>query len=181
MLLQCPALTILKGETVMALDSTSFNVLLIILLAVLFWGFILWNNTRKMHLQIKEVAHQQTVIRNDKRARALCRAVHLLQPGVHAGTDYTIEEGGPDGKPYLAEWLAPTPRPTPAELEEAMEKLSKATAGDYAAMRKAEYPGVREQLEAAYEARQGDDSHQRELDAKITEIREKYPKSDDNL
>ena len=165
----------------MALDSTSLNVLLIILLAVLLWGFIIWNNTRKMHTQIKEVAHQQSVIRHNKRARVLCRAIHLLQPGVHAGVDYTIEEEGTDKTPYLADWLASTPRPTPEQLEAAKEKLGKSATGDYSALRKAEYPGIREQLEAAYEARQGDDTHQRELDARITQIREKYPRTDDNL
>ena len=59
--------------------------------------------------------------------------------------------------------------------------MGKATSGDYAAMRKKEYPGVREQLEAAYEARQGDDTHQKALDTRIAEVREKYPKTDENL
>ena len=38
-----------EGEQAMALDQTSLKVMLILLLAVLFWGFILWQNTRKMH------------------------------------------------------------------------------------------------------------------------------------
>jgi hypothetical protein len=166
----------------MALDTTSFNVLLVILLVVMFWGFIIWNNTRKMHDQIKEVAHQQSVIRHDDRARALCRAIHYLQPGVHAGVDFVIEENGPDNQPYLAEWLAPTPRPTAEQIEEALRKVSgSGTAGGYAALRKAEYPSVEDQLEAAYMARQGDESRQAELDARITQIREKYPKTDECL
>ena len=166
----------------MAMDSTSLNFLLILLLAIALWAFIIWNNTRKMHKQIKQVAHQQSVIRNNDDARALCRAIHLLQPGVHAGVDYVISEGGPDGKPYLAEWLSSTPQPTAGQLQEALEKLSNVRAADdLADLRKAEYPGIEEQLEAAYEARQGDDTRQKELDARITEIREKYPKSDESL
>lgn len=165
----------------MALDETALNVLLILLLAVVFWGFILWNNTRKMHTHIKQVAQQQSVIHHNKRARLLCRAIHLLQPGVHAGMDYMIGEDGPDNTPYLAEWLASTPKPTAEQLQEAQEKLSKSAAGGYAALRKAEYPSVREQLEAAYEARQGDPTHQQELDDRITKVREKYPKTDDYL
>ena len=166
----------------MALDSTALNFLLILLLVIAFWGFIIWNNTRKMHVQIQQVAHQQSVIRNNDNARALCRAIHMLQPDVHAGVDYVIEEGGPDGKPYLAEWLASTPQPTTRQLQDALEKLSKSRApDDLADLRKAEYPSVEQQLEAAYEARQGDDTRQKELDARITEIREKYPKSDDSL
>ena len=116
----------------MAWDSTAVNVMLILLLAIVFWGFILWQNTRKAHIQIKQVAHQQSIIRHNKRARSLCRAIHLLQPGMHAGVDYIIEEQGPDREPYLAEWLAPTPRPTDAELATAQTKVGKATAGDYA-------------------------------------------------
>jgi hypothetical protein len=171
------------GKQAMALDQTSFNVILILFLAVLFWAFILWQNTRKMHIQIKKVAHQQSVIRHNDDARLLCRAIHLLQPGLHAGVDYIIEEGDPDNRPYLAEWLAPTPRPTAEQLEAALEELNRSGAapGGFAARRKAEYPSVEEQLEAAYEARQGNDAHQLELDAKITKIREKYPKTDDNL
>ena len=166
----------------MALDSTALNVMLILLLVVVFWGLIIWNNTRKMHTHIKQVAQQQSVIHHSKRARLLCRAIHLLQPGVHAGMDYLIEEEGPDNTPHLAQWLASTPKPTPEQLEAAQEKLSKSTAGGgYAALRKAEYPSVREQLEAAYEARQGDPTHQQELDDKITGIREKYPKTDEYL
>ena len=165
----------------MALDSTSFNVLLIILLAVLFWSFIIWQNTRKMHSQIKQVAHQQSVIRNDDQARALCRAIHLLQPGVHAGVDFIIEEG-PDNQPYLAEWHAAQPRPTPEQIEAALRKVSgAAAAGGYSALRKAEYPSVEDQLEAAYKARHGDESMQAELDARITEVRQKYPKTDECL
>lgn len=167
----------------MTLDQTSLNVMLILLFAVFFWGFILWQNTRKMHVQIKQVAHQQSVIRHDEDARALCRAIHLLQPGVHAGVDFIIEENGPDNRPYLAEWLAPTPRPTPEQLAAALEELNRSSTapGGFAARRKAEYPSIEEQLEAAYEARQGNDTLQRELDARIAKVREKYPKTDENL
>ena len=165
----------------MALDSTALNVMLILLLAVAFWAFILWQNARKMHIQIKQVAHQQSVIRNNDEARALCRAIHLLQPGVHAGVDFIIEEG-PDEKPYLAEWHASTAKPSPEQIAAALDKVSGAAVpGGFARLRKAEYPGVEEQLEAAYEARQGDPTHQQELDARITEIREKYPKTDECL
>ena len=170
-----------RGNPLMAWDSTAFNVVLILLAAIIFWGFIIWNNTRKMHKQIKQVAHQQSVIRHNDDARALCRAIHMLQPGVHAGVDFIIEEG-PGNKPYLADWLTTTPRPTDQQLEAALDKLRNTPGpGDLSALRKAEYPSVEEQLQAAYEARQGDATHQQELDARITMIRDKYPKKDENL
>ena len=86
---------------------------------------------------------------------------------VHAGVDFIIEENGPNNRPYLAEWLANTPRPTAEQLAAALEELNRSSTapGGFAAKRKAEYPGIEEQLEAAYLARQGDDSMQRELDA----------------
>lgn len=166
----------------MALDNTSLNVLLLILLVVFFWIFIIWQNTRKMHRQIHQVAHQQSVIRHDDRARELCRAIHYLQPNVHAGVDYLIKDDTPGNTPYIAEWHANAPQPTGEQIQAALEKVSVTAAGaDYATLRRAEYPGVTDQLEAAYKARQGDASMQDELDAKITEIREKYPKADECL
>lgn len=166
----------------MALDSTSLNVLLLILLGVFFWVFVIWQNTRKMHRQIHEVAHQQSVIRHDDRARELCRAIHYLQPDVHAGVDYLIKDDGPGNKPYIAEWHAITPQPTSEQLQAALTKVSLTAAGEnYASLRRAEYPSVVDQLEAAYKARQGDPSMQDELDGRITEVKEKYPKSDECL
>ena len=43
-------------------------------------------------------------------------------------------------------------------------------------MRRAEYPSVEDQLDAAFKARQGDDTEQLELDNRIAEIKHKYPK-----
>lgn len=43
-------------------------------------------------------------------------------------------------------------------------------------MRRSEYPSVEDQLDAAYKARQGDDTEQLLLDSRITEIKNKYPK-----
>ena len=45
-------------------------------------------------------------------------------------------------------------------------------------MRRAEYPSVEEQLDAAYQVRQGDNAKQLEVDEKIRHVQEKYPKTD---
>lgn len=42
-------------------------------------------------------------------------------------------------------------------------------------MRQAEYPGVGEQLEAMYEARQGNNARLLNVDDRIRRVREKYP------
>jgi hypothetical protein len=63
-----------------------------------------------MYKHIHQVAQQQSVIRHDDAARSLCRAIHRLQPTVHAGIDYVIEEDGPDQNPYpslsVPDWIS---------------------------------------------------------------------------
>ena len=51
----------------------------------------------------------------------------------------------------------------------------------FAAMRRADYPSVEEQLDAAYRARQGDNAKQLEVDEKIRRVKERYPKRDECL
>lgn len=167
----------------MSFDSTSLNVVLIILLVVGVWVIILWSNTRKMHQQIQQVAQQQSVIRHDDSIRSLCRAIHTLQPTVHAGIDYIISETGPGQKPHIVRWLNATiPQPKPEELEQAMESISGIDpVKDHAAQRLREYPSIGDQLDAAYKARHGDDSDQMRLDERISKIKLKYPKSDECL
>ena len=48
-------------------------------------------------------------------------------------------------------------------------------------MRRAEYPGVGDQLDAAYKARQGNDAEQIAIDELIRKVKDKYPKSVDCL
>jgi hypothetical protein len=164
-------------------DSTTLNVFLIILLIVGVWVFILWSNTRTMHKHIHQVAQQQSVIRHDDAARSLCRAIHTLQPTVHAGIDYIISEGGPNQKAHIAKWLSTSiPQPKPEQLEQALQLIAGTDpVRDHAAQRLAEYPSVEDQLDAAYKARHGDPADQIRLDEQIAKIKQKYPKSDECL
>jgi hypothetical protein len=93
---------------------------------------------------------------------------------LHAGVDYTIKRGGPDNAPYIDEWNDASPKPTEQQLHEAFTKVA---GKNYIVLRKAEYPSVGDQLDAAFKARHGDSSEQTQLDSKITEIKLKYPKS----
>ncbi len=166
----------------MAFDKTAFYVLLIILLGVCFWVFVMWRNTREFHKQIKQVAEQQSIIRHDKKAKILCRAIHFLHPSLHAGNDYVISNKGTDHKPVITEWNTHIPQPTQEELDQTIAKLSGIDPErDHARLRKAEYPTVGDQLDAAYKARHGDPSEQARLDERIGQIKEKYPKSDQDL
>ena len=164
-------------------DSTTLNVFLILLLIVGAWVFILWSNTRTMHKHIHQVAQQQSVIRHDEAARSLCRAIHTLQPTVHAGIDYIISEGGPNQEPYIAKWLNNSiPQPKPEELEQTLKQISGIDpVKDHSAQRLKEYPSVGDQLDAAYKARHGDPADQIKLDEQISMIKQKYPKSDECL
>jgi XkdW protein len=162
------------------MDKGATNIVILLLILVCFWIFFLWRNSRKLNSDIKLAAQQYSLIRHDDSVRALCRAIHLLNPNVSAGTDYIIRHDNPDQKPVIVEWKTEAPRPTDEQIKTALEEISNVYhEEEYAAMRRAEYPSVGEQLEAAYEARQGNNAMQLEVDEKIRLVREKYPKSDD--
>jgi hypothetical protein len=134
-----------------------------------------------MHEQLKQVAQQQSLIRHDDSVRALCRAVHLLQPNAHAGVDYVIRHDNTGDEPYVDEWHASEQQPTREELRHALEKIHDNAGKNYASMRIAEYPSVGDQLDAAYKARQGNDAEQIAIDGLISKVKDKYPKSADCL
>jgi XkdW protein len=159
-------------------DTGTLAILGFILLGVCAWILLLWQNTRNMHEQLKQVAEQQSLLRHDDSARDLCRAVHLLQPNAHAGIDYVIRHENPGEEPYLTEWHAAAAQPSREELHHALEKIIHDETGkNYASMRKAEYPSVGDQLDAAYKARQGNDAEQIAIDELISKVKDKYPKS----
>jgi len=161
------------------MDKGATNIALLLLILVCFWIFFLWRNSRKLHDDIKMVARQHHLIRHDDRVRTLCRAIHLINPSVSAGTDYVIRHDSPDQDPVIVAWNADTPRPTDEQIRSALAEVRNAYhEQEFADMRRAEYPSVGEQLEAAYEARQGNNAMQLEVDEKIRLVREKYPKSD---
>jgi hypothetical protein len=162
------------------MDNGVISIVIVVLLALCGWTYILWKNSRKMDDAINLTAQQQNLVRNDERARTLCRAIHFLNPNITAGIDYIISHDAPEQEPYIAEWMTNTPRPTEEEINSALLEISDVHHKEkYAAMRGAEYPSVEEQLDAAYQARQGNNAKQLEIDEKIRRVKEKYPKSDE--
>jgi predicted lipid-binding transport protein (Tim44 family) len=158
------------------------NIAILLLFLVVFWIFFLWKNSRKLHGDIKQVANQYHLIRHDERVRKLCAAIHLLNPNVSAGSDYVIRHDNPNQEPVIESWNSDAPRPTDDQIKTALEELSSTYhEQEYAEMRRAAYPSVEEQLEAAYEARHGNNAMQLEVDEKIRLVREKYPKKDECL
>ena len=153
------------------------NIVIVVLISVCIMVYILWKNSRKMDEAIQVAAQQRNLVKQDERALSLCRAIRILNPNVTAGIDYIIRQDSPDQDPYIEEWLADTARPAEAEINSALLEISDASHEDkYAAMRRADYPSVEEQLDAAYQARQGDDAKQLEVDEKIRRVKEHYPK-----
>ena len=162
------------------MDKGILNTVIVVLLVVCVWVYILWVNSRKMKNAIKQTSQQHNLVRHDDRARNLCRAIHLLHPNLTAGVDFIIRHDSPEEEPYIAEWMTSTPRPTAEEITSALVELADAHHEEkYAALRRAEYPSVGEQLDAAYQARQGDKTKQLEIDEKIRRVKEKYPKTDE--
>ena len=162
----------------MVKDTGTLAILGFIFLVLGMWVLFLWRNTRKMHEQLKHVAQQQSLIRHDDSVRDLCRAVHLLQPDAHAGVDYIIRHDRPGQDPYLAEWHAASPQPSGEDLRRALARIAHdKPEKNYASLRRAEYPTVGDQLDAAYKARQGNDADQAQIDELIRNVKDKYPKS----
>ena len=156
------------------------NIVIVVLISVCVMVYVLWKNSRKMDETIKLTAQQRNLVKQDERALSLCRAIRILNPNVTAGVDYIIRQDSPDQDPYIAEWLADTSRPAEEEVNSALLEISDASHEDkYAAMRRADYPSVEEQLDAAYQARQGNDAKQLEVDEKIRRVKEHYPKGDE--
>jgi hypothetical protein len=164
----------------MFFDSSTLNIIIVALLVIGFWVYFLRSNVRVTNKMIMRVAQQQSVIRHNDAVHSLCRAIHLLRPDAHAGTDYIVSEGGPDQSPYIAEWLNPRiARPSDEEIEQVLQNIDDIDpAKDHAALRRKEYPSVGDQLGAAYNARHGDDTDQIMLDEQIRKVKEKYPKSE---
>ena len=161
------------------MDNGVTNIVVLLLILVCFWIYFLWKNSRRLNKDIKQLAQQQQLIGHDDRVRTLCRALHLLNPNLSAGVDYLIRHDNPDQEPVIARWVADTPKPTDDQIKTALEEIKNVYhEQEYADMRRAEYPSVGEQLEAAYEARQGNSAKQQEVDEKIRRVREKYPKDD---
>ena len=151
-----------------------------ILLALCGWTFVLCKNSRKMNYAINLTAQQHHLVRHDTRARALCRAIRILNPNITPGIDYVIRHDSPEQEPYIAEWMASAKRPTAEEIKAALQEISDIHHEDkFASIRRAEYPSIEEQLDAAYLARQGDNTKQLEVDEKIRRVKEEHPKSDE--
>lgn len=162
------------------MDNGAINIIIVVLVAACIWLYILWKNSRKMHDTINQIAQQHDFIRHDERARRLCRAIHILNPNFTVGVDYFIGHDNPEQEPYIAEWMTSSSRPTEKEINAALQEISDIHHEEkYASMRRTEYPSVEEQLDAAYQARQGNNAKQLEIDEKISRVKEKYPKTDE--
>ena len=161
------------------MDNGILTIIIVVLLAMCGWLFIIWNNFRNMNDAIRRSARQQNLVRHDGRARMLCRAIQIINPNLTPGNDYIISHDKPDQEPYIAEWLSSESRPTEKDINTALKEVSDISHEDkYASRRKAEYPSVEEQLDAAYEARQGNNTKQIEIDERIRRAKEKFPKLD---
>jgi predicted lipid-binding transport protein (Tim44 family) len=160
-------------------EQAMITMVTLVLLLVCVLVFILWKNSRDIKASIKLTAQQGNLVRHDDRARTLCRAIHILNPHVTAGIDYVIRHDDPQQEAYLAEWMSDDPRPDEDAIRSALKEVQERGHEErYAAMRRAEYPSVGEQLDAAYQARQGDITRQREVDEQIRRVKEKYPKGE---
>ena len=164
-------------------ENPTMNFILVMMVLVVIWVLALRLNNRTTQQLVHRVARQQSLIRQSEDVRMLCLAVHHLYPSLHAGTDYIVSKDGPDQQAHIEEWLHTNiPQPTREQLDHALQEISSIDpVKDHAALRRAEYPSVGDQLDAAFKARHGNPAEQQQLDLLISQVKEKYPKSDDAL
>jgi hypothetical protein len=158
------------------------NIIIVVLISACVMIYALWRNSRRIDEVFNRTLQQHSLVRHDERALTLCRAIRILNPNVRAGVDYIIRQDTPEEGPYIDEWMSDISRPTEEEIKSALLEVSDVHHEDkYAAMRRADYPSVEEQLDAAYQARQGNNAKQLEVDEKIRRVKERYPKRDECL
>ena len=164
----------------MVMDNTLIGAVIVLMIGLSAIVFFNWSNTRNARKHTQKIFQQQHLVKTHPDVHRQSQAVHLMRPSVRLGFDYLIQHD--DGKlPYITEWNTGGSMPTQAELDEALKKVTAIDTTGYAAMRRSEYPSIEEQLDAAYKARRGDFTEQEELDNRIEQIKNKYPKSDDDL
>jgi len=165
----------------MNLDYFSVTIILFALVLTGVWLYLLNTHRQKVQIQIDELARQHSLLNTNDEARLLCRAIRRVRPDAHPSIDYVIATDARQS-PYLAEWRSQLPRPTDAEIAAAMTSVNADDAsGGYAARRRADYPSVGDQLDAAYKARQGDNREQLEIDRRIAEVKRKFVKPNECL
>jgi len=163
----------------MNLDTLSILVILFAVTLSGAWFYFLHQNRINTQKSIGELARQHSLLNTNDEARLLCRAVQRVQPNAHAGLDYLIATKD-DRTPYIAEWRSILPKPSDDEIHRAMHAVSDDDAHhSYDALRRAAYPSVGDQLDAAYQARQGNPGLQIEIDRKIAEVKRRYAKPDE--
>jgi len=160
----------------MAIDNTVIGALIVLLAGIFAFALIIWSNTRSAREHTRKIYQQQKLVRDFPDAHRLYQAMHLLRPAARLGFDYCISQDRPGELPYISEWNTGGEQPTQAAIDDALARVTRIDSTGYAAMRRPEYPSVEDQLDAAYKARQGDDTEQLLLDSRITEIKNKYPK-----
>jgi hypothetical protein len=87
--------------------------------------FILHRSNREARRQIRRLAEHTLLMHEDNSVRRLCRALADIRPGVCPAVDFTVEPGQGGGPAYLADWFADPPRPSDAQIAEALEKLAR--------------------------------------------------------
>lgn len=165
----------------MAIDNTLISAILVILIGLVAWVVIIWTNSRAAHERTHLILQQHHLVATNQAAHRLSQAVHLLHPTVRLGIDYTICCDNTVDEPYISQWNAGGSMPTKSDLDDAYARVPEVDSRGYAAMRRAEYPSVEDQLDAAFKARHGDVTEQEELDNRIEQIKSKYPKTEDDL
>ena len=168
----------------MAIDSLTIAAVVGALLAGGFVLFLQGSRHRRTQAQVHHLQQQLQRLHErpdlpTRASRELCCAIRRIYPQALPGVDYRLGDEG-DG-PYIKAWLMPdAPCPQDQDLAQALDKHRvDADKNAYREKRRAAYPGVTDQLDALYKARQGETRELEALDEAIARIKARYPKPED--
>ena len=166
----------------MSLDTFTLSAVGVVVMLVVLLAVVSFMTSRAQRARIEvleqvgaQIYAPQRLLPETRAQRDFCGAIHRLYPNARPGLDFQVKKEG--GKLAIAEWLLPTPQPTPEELEQAMaEYREEQQSQAYREAREAEYPSIGDQLDALYKARHGDASELAAIDARIAEVKGRHPR-----
>ena len=163
----------------MSLDTFTLSALAVVLFVIVVLGWALARARSVDRETINQLQSQLDGVSSgalvpSTAARELCRGIRCLYPSAQSGVDFSVADAG-DG-PYIREWELPVPQPDEAQLQQAMVDCRKASeTSRYREERALAYPSIGDQMDAMYQARNGDSTALDAIDQQIAEVKGRYP------
>lgn len=166
----------------MSLDNFTISAIIVSLLTVALMVAAMLHSRRRTERRLR---HLEGHLRHtggspwsatlDPDIRELCGAIHRLYPCARFGEDFELAKRAEGA--VIGHWRMPVPEPDQDELARALQEYrQEQEQASYRVARQVEYPAVTDQLDALYQARQGNAEAIREIDRRIARVKARHPK-----